>query len=464
MQENNAILIVEDNPGDALLLKDQLHHAGWDMTNSEHKTRLNDAIESLRNIKPAIIFLDLSLPDSNGLETFLTINSIAPGIPIVILSGLDDNSLSVQAVKAGAQDFLVKGEFEEKTLLKTILYSIERKKNQLRIEEANMRYTMAFRATNDPLWDWDMQSDEIHWNDKVRIFGYHESLRKDKYWKMGNIHVEDKERVANTLEEALKNGNDQWSCEYRFRCADGTYKYILDRGYILRDNSNSPGRMTGTMQDLTEKILLQQYIDTEKEQRQRYILKTAIDEQEKERAYISKELHENINQTLTSANLQLSLVKPGNQAKPFEAVETSRIYLKTAIDEIQKLSRDMFVSHLKDLGFLEVIEDLKDEINLLQKCKVRFIHSGSADLVPADVSLTIFRIIQEQLNNIVNHSKAGKATISLDFEENKILLHILDDGIGADPDEIKNPGGTGLLNIYNRVHAYNGNIDINTSP
>ena len=174
MLENTTTLIIEDNPGDALLLNEQLKHAGWSTTKNEHSARLTDAIESLKKIKPAIVFLDLNLPDSNGLDTFLTINAIAPDIPIIILSGMNDTDLSVQAVKAGAQDYLVKGEFEEKLLLKTILYGIERKKNQLRIEEANMRYTLASKATNDPLWDWDINSNKINWNDKVRIFGYHD--------------------------------------------------------------------------------------------------------------------------------------------------------------------------------------------------------------------------------------------------------------------------------------------------
>ena len=252
MNNRNPTLIIEDNPGDLLLLKDQLETAGWPVNNSRDEGSLTDAIKSLKTIKPILVFLDLNLPDSNGLETFLTIQSIAPDVPIIILSGTNDTSLSIQAVQSGAQDFLVKGEFEEKLLLKTILYSIERKKIQLNLEETNKRFTYVSKATNEPLWDWDIRSNEIFWNDKVKIFGYHDAVRKNESWRMSNIHSEDRDRIISKLNEILKNNGEKWSGEYRFRCADGTYKYIYDRGYILRDKDNQPYRVIGTMQDVTE--------------------------------------------------------------------------------------------------------------------------------------------------------------------------------------------------------------------
>jgi two-component system, NarL family, sensor histidine kinase UhpB len=88
-----------------LLLKRQLKTAGWPVENNLHKSTMSDAIESLKVVKPLVLFLDLNLPDSNGLDTFLTIQAMVPDVPIIILSGTDDTSLSVQAVQAGAQDF-----------------------------------------------------------------------------------------------------------------------------------------------------------------------------------------------------------------------------------------------------------------------------------------------------------------------------------------------------------------------
>ena len=298
-------LIIEDNPGDAFLLKLQLQKAGWPAKNCYCETRLSDAVESLKKIKPVIIFLDLNLPDSNELETFLTIQASAPDVPVIILSGINDNALSLQAVQAGAQDFLTKGEFDDRLLLKTILYSIERKKTQLRLEEINKRFTYAFKATNDPLWDMDISTGDILWNDKVGIFGYSAAIPKNRLWKNANIHTEDKEQFLKKWNEFLDLDKEQWETQYRFRCADGIYKYIYERGYLLKDRVNKPYRMIGTMQDIRETVELQEKEKKENKEKETAILKTAIESQENERSEISWELLENINQILISASLKL---------------------------------------------------------------------------------------------------------------------------------------------------------------
>ena len=462
MNTNSTTLIIEDNAGDAVLLKEQLLRVGWPDTNSKLNCKLNEAILCLQTCKPSIIFLDLNLPDSNGLETFLTINSMAPDIPIIILSGMNDTLLSVQAVKAGAQDFLVKGEFEEKILLKTILYGIERKKNQLKLEEANKRYQLASKATNDPLWDWDIKTNEIFWNDKVRIFGYHESMRKNDAWRSANIHPQDQARVQQELEECLAGSDEQWTCEYRFLCADGTYKHVFDRGYILRNQNNDAYRMIGTMQDLTERIMQMREMEEEKKQQQRDLIKATIDGQELERDFISKELHDNINQILTSANLYLNMIKSGSEPEVIEKVRTGRMYVQAAIEEIRKLTRAMSTSIIGDIGVIEAIQDLSEKINALKICRVIFIHMGDAGYIPSDLSLNIFRIIQEQLNNILKHSKAQVANVRVVVCETDVSVHISDNGIGTDLSQKKN--GVGLSNIYNRVSSHNGHIEVASCP
>ncbi len=462
--ENTTTLIIEDNPGDIFILKEQLRQAGWPVNKSEERSGLMEAIESLKVMKPAIVFLDLNLPDSNGLETFLSINSIIPDIPIIILSGMNDTYLSVEAVKAGAQDFLVKGEFEEKLLLKTILYCIERKKNQLKIEEANVRFQLASKATNDPLWDWDMRTNEIYWNEKVRIFGYSDSTSKNESWRVAHIHPEDQEKILLTLRKCLQAGEENWSSEYRFVCADGSIKYILDRGYIVRDRNNNPYRMIGTMQDLTEKIRLQKAAEEEKQRQQQAIIKANIDGQEKERDHISKELHDNVNQILTGAKLHLALIKKEDDQNTLDTVKKCITYIDTAIQEIRKLARSMSPSIMREIGVLDAIVALKTEINFLGICKITFVHTGDFSKVTNDVSLSLFRIVQEHLSNIIKHSHARHVVIGLDNADGNIVLHIIDDGVGADLTGKNKLNGIGLLNMYNRVQAHNGSIEINSSP
>lgn len=461
MNSEHVTTIIEDNPGDLLLLKTQLEAAGWPLKNTKDIATLSEAVENLKVHKPSVILIDLNLPDSNGLETFLTVQALAPEVPIIILSGTDDTPLSIQAVQAGAQDFLVKGEFEEKLLLKTILYSIERKKAQLKIEEANKRYMYASKATNDPLWDWDIHSNEILWNNKVNIFGYPDAIRKNNAWRISNIHPEDAEIIAAKMKDLLEVGNDQWNEQYRFKCFDETYKYIYDRGFVLRDSNDKPYRMIGTMQDITEQVLQQKKQENEKEENQKAILKIEIESQENLRNLIGSELHDNVNQILVAANMHLSLIKKGDEARTFEFVNESKNLIKKAVDEIRKLTHNIDTSHLANIGLAESLKVIIDDINALKIINVKLNQTVEDVVLPSPIVLTVYRIIQEQLNNILKHAEATEVRIQLHAKNGFLKLDITDNGKGVDLKTVKR--GLGLSNMQNRAKAYDGKVDFFTS-
>ncbi len=122
------ILLVEDNPGDALLLKETLKgitHTKFELT---HATQLSEAVAHLGKSSFDVILLDLSLPDSFGLETVERASSIASSLPIIVLTGLKDETIGIQAVHKGAQDYLIKGQTDKDLLVRVINHSIERKR------------------------------------------------------------------------------------------------------------------------------------------------------------------------------------------------------------------------------------------------------------------------------------------------------------------------------------------------
>ncbi len=127
------VLLVEDNPADVGLLEDALAEAALDPAlegpalHLEQVDRLSDALDRVRQGGIDIVLLDLSLPDSHGFDTFVRVERAAPGVPIVVLSGLDDEAMAVRAVREGAQDYLVKGQVEGKSLTRSIRYAVERK-------------------------------------------------------------------------------------------------------------------------------------------------------------------------------------------------------------------------------------------------------------------------------------------------------------------------------------------------
>ena len=169
--------------------------------------RLEQAFGLLKEQSYDLIFLDLSLPDSEGIESFISLQKKAAHLPIIVLSGVTDLTVALESISHGAQDYLVKGDYTDKLLAKTIQYGIERKRNELKLFESNRRYELLAQATNDTIWDWDLETNEINWNDGIRtIFGYsHAEIKTGISWWHQNIHPEDKERVITKIAPAYRS-------------------------------------------------------------------------------------------------------------------------------------------------------------------------------------------------------------------------------------------------------------------
>ena len=143
-QESLEILLIEDNPGDIRLIREMLIEASNDKFNFTIKENLKDGIDSLLNNGFKIILLDLSLPDSLGLDSLNRILKVKPKIPIIVLTGTNDQIIAVNAVKSGAQDYLVKGMVNKTLLERSIYYAIERYRIQTELFDSELRYREAF--------------------------------------------------------------------------------------------------------------------------------------------------------------------------------------------------------------------------------------------------------------------------------------------------------------------------------
>jgi sigma-B regulation protein RsbU (phosphoserine phosphatase) len=145
--ERIRTLLIEDNPGDARLIQLMVEEAGGGLFEFERVERLGEALERLSEGGIGVVLLDLSLPDSRGLDTFLQLHARAPRVPIIVLSGLNDTTVAVQAVHEGAQDYLIKGQVDGQLLVRAMRYAIERK----RMTEQLGRYAEELRNKNAQL-------------------------------------------------------------------------------------------------------------------------------------------------------------------------------------------------------------------------------------------------------------------------------------------------------------------------
>ena len=135
------VLLIEDNEDDAILIQEMLAEKKDLGIELEWVDRLSSGLTELVSGKIDLVLLDLSLPDSHGLETFETVQSCAQDVPIVVLTGLDDQAMANQAVRRGAQDYLVKGRLDSYVLARAARYAVERKQAEraLRASEAQLR-------------------------------------------------------------------------------------------------------------------------------------------------------------------------------------------------------------------------------------------------------------------------------------------------------------------------------------
>ena len=334
-------------------------------------------------------------------------------------------------------------------------YAIEK---QLR--EANEQLLNLSRAASNAIWEWDMRTGQIFRNEPLLdMIGYPIENTKGLAWWLHRIHPEDRDRVSDKVKHTAEKKQLSWEDSYRFKCADGSYKHIRDRGFVIYEN-DLPVKMVGSLQDVTDIKELQTKLTEEKMRRQKEISETVIQVQEKERTRIGHELHDNVNQILTSVKLFLEMLHPVTQEE-IEIKNKSSDYIVQAIEEIRKLSRELVVPQLKGRTLVESIRTLIEDIHISNVMKIHFTHDHENDLLSPAKKLTLFRIIQEQLKNILKYSKASEVNIYLHCKNEEVTLSIKDNGIGFDPK--KTYRGVGLASIHERTRFYNGEADIQTA-
>lgn len=324
----------------------------------------------------------------------------------------------------------------------------------------------------------EIKKNTLVWSDETyRIFGYEPGeVEANAEFFYSHLTENDQVLIKKALETSLKTG-ETFEMEHPIVLKSGETKIVYERSNIFYDSNGKPQRMIGTCQDITErkkaeqqltesereKHRLKDEINKEKINRQKEITKATIIAQEKERLELGRELHDNVNQILSTSKLFIenSFYNP---EKREEMLNRSKNLISCSIEELRKLSRFLAPPTLGDLTLKESIEEIVSEYNQIDsKKRVRYtIINLNEDKLSDELKISIYRIIQEQLNNIHKYANAAKVHILLTHDENKIALHIEDDGCGFDVRAKRK--GHGITNIINRAETFNGDIQIVSSP
>jgi PAS domain S-box-containing protein len=245
------LLLVEDNPGDARLVRELLR--GVNGISIDAVDCLSAARARLSAPGIDIVLLDLGLPDSQGLETLARVRSHLPALPVIVLTGLDDEDLALEAVKAGAQDYLVKGRFDADSLLRAIRYATERKRAEAALRHGEERYRRLHESMTDCLVETRMSGEIQDVNlAYLAMLGYtrEEALRL-RYQDVtpARWHAFEQEIVETQI--VPRGYSDVYQKEYIRK--DGTVFPVELRTLLLRDGEGRPSGMWALIRDITER-------------------------------------------------------------------------------------------------------------------------------------------------------------------------------------------------------------------
>ncbi|MCU7551763.1 sensor histidine kinase [Chitinophagaceae bacterium LB-8] len=202
--------------------------------------------------------------------------------------------------------------------------------------------------------------------------------------------------------------------------------------------------------------------EEEAEQRHKLITEAVIQAQESERSLIGLELHDNINQVLTTVKLHNEMVLEG-VGDPKILLPRASQYLQECISEIRDLSKRLSAPTLGKISLEESVKDLIESINLTSKVKITSQLSGlNSQLLKKDVHIGVYRILQEQLNNVLKHAEASEVFVHLEHDGSKLRLSIKDNGRGFVVHRHKS--GIGLMNMQTRAENLNGTFEVESKP
>lgn len=475
------ILYLEDSAQDAELTGRILKKAGIPFRFQLVDTQ-DEYEKALRQSKPDLVLSDHSLFHFNSVEALKIFKSYAYDVPFILVTGTVSEEFAVNILKEGANDYLLKNNLTR--LPTAILNALQ--KHQM--EQERQQYVNKIIANEALLqeaqhmakigsWEIDLKTGVTKWSDEVyRVYGYRPGeVPFDMETIKNHIHPEDIEEFEKSIAVAINGLQHSYESEFRITDKQKKVKHINFKMVIERDDQAQPVRLVGFSHDITDKKeaqrkmleSVQEITNLEKEladhklQQQKLITEVAIQAQEKERNELGKELHDNINQILSTVKMYLGLHMEKAETE-IDLVQASHNYLGHAIEEIRKLSRTLITPTLGHIGLKEAIEELQGQFELVSGITIELQYDIAQHKLDANQKLMIYRIIQEQLNNILKHAKANNVLVALKEKGNVLKLCIADDGVGFDP--TKKAKGIGLKNILSRVQFYSGSFKLKASP
>ncbi len=444
------VLLVEDNPGDARLLRELLAEDRRVRAEVTQVDYLAKAFEALRTQQTDVILLDLSLPDASGLETVIRTHQRAPAVPIVVLTGLNDEDLALSALQKGAEDYLLKGLVDGPGLGRAIRYAIERNKGE--VMERKLLAEQAARTQAEigekrfrclaeaiPQLVWEVSAEGLFEYTSPRWFEYTGQSPDDAGGATGPrafIHPD----YVDAWTKGWAAGTE-WQMEYPIRRADGTFRWHLGRFAPFLDAAGAISKWYGTATDIDDRKRAEEERARLYQEAQR-----AIKSRDDLLATVSHDLRSPLGSILLSTEILLPSAPA--EVKPAEVTDVAQIIRRSA-KRMEILIRDLLDIASIEGGHLRINPAPAAVDTLMQEAVEAALPAGQAKKLQiqstvgaAGVSVRcdrnrILQVFTNLVGNAIKFTRVGGSIVLRARREGEeILFSVTDTGSGIAADQL----------------------------
>lgn len=337
----------------------------------------------------------------------------------------------------------------------------ESRNAQTRLIDSEERYRYLFNNNPASTIIWEIETMKIiEVNETaVKLYGY----SREEFLQMTvmDLRPENEQKKLRELEfNGMPGATEMETSTWDHITKDGSRIIMEITPYKIEFKGQQAILSLST--NITEKVLLENSLIEERKLRQQQITEAVITGQEKERTELGEELHDNINQILASTKLYIECALKDKNPR-FDLMAASKSLVEKAMTEIRNLSKSLLPPSLGEIGLHQALQELIDNIKQVNPLQISLKWNDTCEAeFDNKLKLTIFRIVQEQINNVIKHADATKACISIEKIEENLVVSIKDDGLGFNTALKKN--GVGLRNISSRAEVNNGKVSIISKP
>jgi len=474
------VLLVEDNPGDAELIREYLLRPGAPPDHITHVETLADALVHLATGHVDTILLDLHLPDGVGVDCVVTLRRSAPHVPIIALTGLNDEELALRCIAAGAQDHLAKQDIHESSLQRAVGYAMARAQvmtERRRADALQERLAAIVEGSRDAIVSCSVDGLITSWNRGAeQIFAYTATEAVGR--PVRSILRLQSEAAAELMDRRFfqsRKGADAAGIEEVVRLRkDGRAVTLSVATSVVRNAAGEVSVIAAIFRDITETRRrddeLRRHVaaQAERDRRMRGLTARLNTLREEERTRISREVHDGLGQLLTGLKMDIRWMTRRLAAGAPPSVFAERLLeVEQAVDQtiasVQRIANELRPSALDALGLAAAIRD--EARRFEARCGVATsVAIESTAEIDAGVATAMFRILQELMTNVARHADAKRLGIRLADADDAHVLQVEDDGVGIGTEHTGPATSLGLLGMAERSEAVGGSFLLQRRP